>query len=59
MVRTFERTAELMGGKAETEVQLMYPGFSFEEDARSCANSDESHQEYRTDAGTDDKRRWK
>ncbi|HJF30995.1 MAG TPA: M20/M25/M40 family metallo-hydrolase [Sporosarcina psychrophila] len=33
MIRTFERTAELMGGKAETEVQLMYPGFSFEEDA--------------------------
>jgi tripeptide aminopeptidase len=34
MVRTFERTAELMGGKAETEVVLMYPGFSFEEDAQ-------------------------
>ena len=33
MVRTFEQTAELMGGQAETEVQLMYPGFSFEEDA--------------------------
>jgi len=34
MVRTFEQTAELMGGKAETEVVLMYPGFSFEEDAQ-------------------------
>jgi len=33
MVRTYERTAELMGGKAETEVKIMYPGFSFPEDA--------------------------
>ncbi|WP_342505104.1 M20/M25/M40 family metallo-hydrolase [Sporosarcina sp. FSL K6-2383] len=33
MVRTYERTAELMGGKAETEVKIMYPGFSFAEDA--------------------------
>lgn len=33
MVRVFERTATLMGGKAETEVQLMYPGFRFGEEA--------------------------
>lgn len=33
MVRTYERTAEVMGGKAETEVKIMYPGFSFAEDA--------------------------
>ena len=33
MVRTYERTAELMGGKAETDVQIMYPGFRFAEDA--------------------------
>ena len=33
MVRTYERTAEVMGGKAETEVKIMYPGFSFSEDA--------------------------
>ncbi|MGN7387680.1 M20/M25/M40 family metallo-hydrolase [Sporosarcina sp. SAFN-015] len=33
MVETFERTAAAMGGKAETEVKLMYPGFSFDEDA--------------------------
>nr|WP_285851911.1 M20/M25/M40 family metallo-hydrolase [Sporosarcina luteola] len=33
MVETFEKTAAAMGGKAETEVKLMYPGFSFEEDA--------------------------
>lgn len=32
MVETFERTAAAMGGKAETEVKLMYPGFSFGED---------------------------
>ncbi|SIT81412.1 M20/M25/M40 family metallo-hydrolase [Edaphobacillus lindanitolerans] len=28
MVRTFERQAQLMGGSAETDVRLMYPGFS-------------------------------
>lgn len=33
MVETFEKTAAAMGGKAETEVKLMYPGFSFDEDA--------------------------
>jgi tripeptide aminopeptidase len=33
MVETFEQTAAAMGGKAETEVKLMYPGFSFGEDA--------------------------
>ena len=33
MIRTYERTAEVMGGKAETEVKIMYPGFSFTEDA--------------------------
>ena len=33
MVRVFERTAALMGGKAETEVQVMYPGFRFGEEA--------------------------
>ncbi|MFC5603484.1 M20/M25/M40 family metallo-hydrolase [Sporosarcina koreensis] len=32
MVETFEKTAAAMGGKAETEVKLMYPGFSFGED---------------------------
>lgn len=34
MVDTFERTAAAMGGKAETEVKLMYPGFSFAEDTQ-------------------------
>lgn len=33
MVGTFEKTAAAMGGKAVTEVKLMYPGFSFNEDA--------------------------
>lgn len=33
MVETFEKTAAAMGGKAETEVKLMYPGFSFNENA--------------------------
>ena len=33
MVSTFERVAEQMGGQAKTEVQEMYPGFSFEENA--------------------------
>lgn len=33
MVKTFENTAAAMGGDAETEVQLMYPGFRFAEDA--------------------------
>ncbi|MFS0687620.1 M20/M25/M40 family metallo-hydrolase [Sporosarcina sp. 179-K 8C2 HS] len=33
MVETFKKTAAAMGGKAETEVKLMYPGFSFNEDA--------------------------
>lgn len=33
MVETFEKTAAAMGGKAVTEVKLMYPGFSFNEDA--------------------------
>lgn len=33
MVETFSTTAESMGGKAETEVKLMYPGFSFGEEA--------------------------
>ena len=32
MVETFEKTAAAMGGKAVTEVKLMYPGFSFGED---------------------------
>ena len=32
MVETFEKTAAAMGGKAETEVKHMYPGFSFGED---------------------------
>ncbi len=32
MVRTFEQTAQKMGGIAETDVQIMYPGFSFAED---------------------------
>lgn len=32
MVETFEKTAAAMGGKAETEVKLMYPGFSFGEE---------------------------
>nr|WP_285853326.1 M20/M25/M40 family metallo-hydrolase [Sporosarcina luteola] len=33
MVETFEKTAAAMGGNAVTEVKLMYPGFSFDEDA--------------------------
>jgi tripeptide aminopeptidase len=33
MVSTFEEIAEQMGGSAKTEVQEMYPGFSFEENA--------------------------
>ncbi|WP_040228657.1 M20/M25/M40 family metallo-hydrolase [Bhargavaea cecembensis] len=33
MVRTFERQAQLMGGSAETDVKLMYPGFSIGEEA--------------------------
>lgn len=33
MLETFEKTAAAMGGKAVTEVKLMYPGFSFNEDA--------------------------
>ncbi|WP_252503006.1 M20/M25/M40 family metallo-hydrolase [Sporosarcina sp. Marseille-Q4943] len=33
MVETFKKTAAAMGGKAETEVKLMYPGFSFNDDA--------------------------
>ncbi|WP_339250445.1 M20/M25/M40 family metallo-hydrolase [Sporosarcina sp. FSL W8-0480] len=33
MVETFEKTAAAMGGKAETEVKLAYPGFSFGEEA--------------------------
>nr|WP_255723602.1 M20/M25/M40 family metallo-hydrolase [Sporosarcina sp. ACRSL] len=32
MVKTFEKTAAAMGGRAETEVKLMYPGFRFGED---------------------------
>ncbi|MET3574825.1 M20/M25/M40 family metallo-hydrolase [Bhargavaea ullalensis] len=32
MVRTFERQASLMGGSAETDVRLMYPGFSIGEE---------------------------
>ncbi|MHA6259558.1 M20/M25/M40 family metallo-hydrolase [Sporosarcina sp. CAU 1771] len=31
MVETFEKTATKMGGKAETEVNMMYPGFHFGE----------------------------
>ncbi|MCZ2260136.1 M20/M25/M40 family metallo-hydrolase [Sporosarcina sp. G11-34] len=31
MVDTFQQTAEKMGGRAETEVKIMYPGFSFGE----------------------------
>ncbi|MDN4607752.1 M20/M25/M40 family metallo-hydrolase [Sporosarcina highlanderae] len=33
MVETFEKTAAAMGGKADTEVKLAYPGFSFGEEA--------------------------
>lgn len=33
MIETYEKTAKAMGGSAETELQLMYPGFSFTEDA--------------------------
>lgn len=33
MVETFEKTAAAMGGRAETEVKLAYPGFSFGEEA--------------------------
>lgn len=33
MVETFAKTAEAMGGKAETEVKIAYPGFSFGEEA--------------------------
>ncbi|MBB4825656.1 tripeptide aminopeptidase [Sporosarcina luteola] len=33
MVEAFEKTAEEMGGRATTEVKLMYPGFRFDEDA--------------------------
>ncbi|MBD7983220.1 M20/M25/M40 family metallo-hydrolase [Sporosarcina sp. Sa2YVA2] len=33
MIETYEKTAKAMGGSAETELQLMYPGFSFNEDA--------------------------
>lgn len=29
MVETFEQTAKELGGSAETEVKIMYPGFSF------------------------------
>lgn len=32
MVQVFKETAEKNGGSAETETQLMYPGFRFEED---------------------------
>ncbi|MEZ7171005.1 M20/M25/M40 family metallo-hydrolase [Sporosarcina sp. OR05] len=32
MMETFEKTAAAMGGHAETDLQLMYPGFSFSED---------------------------
>jgi tripeptide aminopeptidase len=32
MVQVFSETAEKHGGSAETETQLMYPGFRFEED---------------------------
>ncbi|WP_088006399.1 M20/M25/M40 family metallo-hydrolase [Indiicoccus explosivorum] len=34
MVDTFRETAEKHGGSAETEVELMYPGFRFEEGDR-------------------------
>lgn len=34
MVGTFEETAKRMGGQAETEVQLMYPGFHIGEEAQ-------------------------
>ncbi|CAM3041149.1 M20/M25/M40 family metallo-hydrolase [Filibacter tadaridae] len=34
MVRTFEETANAMGGQAETDVEIMYPGFSFGEEAQ-------------------------
>lgn len=33
MMETYEKTANAMGGWAETELQLMYPGFSFQEEA--------------------------
>ena len=33
MIETYENTAKAMGGSAETELKLMYPGFSFAEDA--------------------------
>lgn len=32
MMETFEKTAAAMGGHAETDLQLMYPGFSFSEE---------------------------
>ena len=32
MVEVFEETARDLGGSAETEVKIMYPGFSFNED---------------------------
>src|SRR5690606_11814580 len=31
MESVFEQTAELLGGRAETEVKLMYPGFQFDD----------------------------
>ncbi|MDN3438018.1 M20/M25/M40 family metallo-hydrolase [Planococcus sp. APC 3900] len=31
MESVFEQTAELLGGRAETEVKLMYPGFHFDD----------------------------
>lgn len=31
MKQTFEQTAEKLGGRAEVDVQLMYPGFSVSE----------------------------
>lgn len=32
MIETFQKTAAAMGGHAETDLQLMYPGFSFREE---------------------------
>lgn len=44
MVRTFERTATLMGGKAKTEVEIMYPGFRLDEQSEVVQIADRAIQ---------------
>lgn len=34
MIRTFEETAQSMGGRASTKMELMYPGFNLSEDEK-------------------------